>query len=295
MRFSVGDLYLDINQEAGTIECQSTTFEEAGIVSQIAVQCQSNSEQIDLISQPWSINQVNMDQPSTPVGNLVGATIELNTNLQGVVVILRVGLSQDIAMAFIQLEVRNGTDLPLSVENLTLLEVQSGKIRLGGQRVSNPAFFSNGWQSWSTTGTYRKGDQQRSSILGPFQNIMVTNAGTPTTKGQDHFTSDMFTVIGDRSNQVGLLAGFLSQKEQFGSLETRFGPEPSLKMWANGDHTCLMPGCTMKTDWGVIQFIDLNHTEPMNMYFQTVAQAHKFLLFQDHPSDGVPGITFMKI
>ena len=119
MRFSVGNLDLIVDQDAGTIECQSTAYEETSFVSRLAARCQSNGKEIDLISSPWSISHIKMDPITTPVGSLVGTTIEMNTCFPGAGVILRVGLSQEIDMAFIQLEVRNDTDLPLSVEDLS--------------------------------------------------------------------------------------------------------------------------------------------------------------------------------
>ena len=64
MRFSVGNLNLDIDQEAGTIEFQSSRFQETSLTSQISAQCQSNGRPIELIPQSWTIKRVNMDELS---------------------------------------------------------------------------------------------------------------------------------------------------------------------------------------------------------------------------------------
>ena len=284
MRFSVKDLNLIIDHETGTVKFQSLAFENAAFISRIAARCHSSGNAMNLLSPPWSIGHVDMYQKqSSPNGNLIGASFEIKTKLPGVDVILRLKLSPDTAMGFIQLEINNDGDTPLSIEHLTILDILPGNLHLGGAEVAEPAFYSNGWQSWSTTGTYGLGDKQRASNLGPFQNPMVINPGTPKPKGRDHFTSDMFAVIGDRNSRVGLLAGYLSQKRQFGSLEARFDLAPSLKMWANGDHALVKPSSQTQTDWAVFHFIDLDNLEPLQEYIEAVAQAHNIPAHQNSP------------
>ncbi|MEA3325770.1 MAG: alpha-galactosidase [Chloroflexota bacterium] len=284
MQFSVKDLNLNIDHTTGTVEFQSSAFENAAFLSRNAVRCHSSGKTMNLLSPPWSIGHVDMHQKqSTPHGNLIGSSFEIKTNLPGVNVILRLKLSPDNAMGFIQLEIKNEGATPISIERLTTLDILPGDLHLGDAEIAEPAIYSNGWQSWSTTGAYGLGDKQRSSILGPFQNPMVINPGTPKPKGGNHFTSDMFTVIGDRNSRVGLLAGFLSQKRQFGSLEARFDPAPSLKMWANGDHALVKPGSQVQTDWAVFHFIDLDMPEPLQEYLKAVAQAHDIHIHRKSP------------
>jgi len=179
MHFSVEDLNLSIDLDTSTVEFQSNAIENTAFRSRMAIRCQSNGKAFNLLSSPWSITHVEKDQKvSTPIGNLIGGTIEIKTNLPGVNVIFRLGLSPDIPMGFIQLEINNNGDKPLSIERLTILDIHPGDLHLGVANESDPAFFSNGWQSWSTTGAYGSGSKQRSSILGPFQNPMVINDTT---------------------------------------------------------------------------------------------------------------------
>ena len=49
------------------------------------------------------------------------------------------------------------------------------------------------------------------------------------------FTSDLFTVLIDRTSQKGVLAGFLSQKQQFGHAEVDLRNSPVLLLKAAGD------------------------------------------------------------
>jgi alpha-galactosidase len=85
----------------------------------------------------------------------------------------------------------------------------------------------------------------------------------------------MFGVLGDRHQRSAILAGFLSQLQHFGSLETRLSAERStLRLWANGDQTCLNPGAVLDTDWACIQFLGLDEPDPLATYLEAVARQH---------------------
>jgi alpha-galactosidase len=104
---------------------------------------------------------------------------------------------------------------------------------------------------------------------------MRQNAGTPQPRGRGRFASDFFGVLGDVTHRVGLLAGFLSQQQHFGSLEAFTDPfEPALRMWANGDWARLDPGETMLTDWACLGFLHLDAPDPLAPFLQAVAQEH---------------------
>ena len=155
MQFSVKNLNLNIDHETGIVEFQSSAFENAAFISRMAVRCHSSGKTMNLLSPPWSISHVDMHQKqSTPNENLIGASFEINTNLPGVNVILRLKLSSDIAIGFIQLEINNHGDTPLSIERLTPLDILPGDLHLGDAEVAEPAIYSNGWQSWSYSGAY---------------------------------------------------------------------------------------------------------------------------------------------
>jgi len=132
-----------------------------------------------------------------------------------------------------------------------------------------PAFFTNGWQSWGYTGALGAGDHYPYTRLGPFTTPMKVNRGTPQPRRPGHFASDMFGVLADRTHRTGMLVGFLSQVQQFGSVEAfvhQFAP--SLKIWANGDGVALAPGDSHETDWAILQFMRLDDPDPLGPYME---------------------------
>lgn len=148
----------------------------------------------------------------------------------------------------------------------------TGHLVLGAE-VGDPAFFSNGWQSWNHTGTYGWHERQRPTRLGPFTAPMRVNAGTPHPGKRGVFSSDMFGVIGDRRHRTALLAGFLSQKQQFGSLEALLIPtSPALRMWANGDQARLDPGQNAATDWACLNYLHPDTADPLGVYLEAAAR-----------------------
>jgi alpha-galactosidase len=120
---------------------------------------------------------------------------------------------------------------------------------------------------------YSPEDRYRLSRLGFLRTPLVKNASTPHPKRAGLFASDMFGVLGERTSRIGLLAGFLSQKEHFGSLETWMGSgDPTLSLWASGDGARLDPGQGMTTDWACLQFLHLDTPDPLAPYLEAVAR-----------------------
>ena len=140
-------------------------------------------------------------------------------------------------------------------------------------------FYSNGWQSWSYSGLYHPEQRYRLSRLGFLRKPLVKNASTPHPRRAGMFVSDMFGVLGERTYRNGLLVGFLSQKEQFGSLETWLGGiSPTLSLWASGDGAQLDPGREMTTDWACLQFFHLDMPDPIAPYLEAVARENQVLM-----------------
>jgi alpha-galactosidase len=134
------------------------------------------------------------------------------------------------------------------------------------------AFYSNGWQSWSFAGALSAGDRFPRTRLGPLTSPMRVNEGTPHPLRRGRFSADFYGVLGSRKARTGVLVGFLSQRQAFGSLEARIGgPSPSLRLWANGDHARLDPGARLLTDWACLQFVDLDGDDPLGPYLDAVA------------------------
>jgi alpha-galactosidase len=116
------------------------------------------------------------------------------------------------------------------------------------------ALFVNGWQSWSFAGGRRSGDRQPSPMLGPYNLPMHVGTSLRSSGRPGHFVSDMFTVIG-RAGGGGddLVAGFLSQHEQFGAVETWLPDGTlSLRMRADCDGVRLDTGARLATDWAYL-------------------------------------------
>jgi alpha-galactosidase len=223
-----------------------------------------------------------------PVTDLPGEakqiSLEAGLDANGVFCHLYFVLPLESPLFFWRIELENRGEQPIQVERIELL--RAGHIPrhyLEGEgpasRISGldeePAFFSNGWQSWSYTGVYGVQEKFKRTRLGLFTTPMRVNAGTPQPKEKGHFASDMFGVLGDRIRRRGVLAGLLSQQEHFGSLEAWLSsPEPGLRLWANGDDTRLDPGATMLTDWACLQILHLDAPDPLGPYLEAVAIQH---------------------
>lgn len=136
-------------------------------------------------------------------------------------------------------------------------------------------FFSNGWQSWSYSGTYQANDHYKHTRLGFLRAPVSQNVGTPRSKRAGMFASDMYGVLGEQSYRNGILIGFLSQKQHFGSIEAWIGgTSPAMRLWANGDRARLDPGERMITDWACLHFLHLDNPDPLAPYLNAVAREH---------------------
>jgi alpha-galactosidase len=273
---------LTMKNKKGILQLDSQKFPGVGLSSRFEVIGEQNGKNISLIDQKaifQSLPQEIHDRESQKFNFVVLPSVANSR------VILSVMLPPDENFAFIQFSISNSGEKPIYLEKITLLDVLPGDLDLGRQiKEHHPIFFSNGWQSWSHTRTYQLGDKHKLSHLGIFQNPMVINPGTSLPKKRNCFSGDMFGVVGDQDTEIGLLAGFLSQKAHFGSLEASFHPQPAIKMWANGDHTLLKPGESMITDWAVLSFIDLSQPEPMMEYLDAVASEHNIHIKDQTPT-----------
>ncbi|MFZ3070945.1 MAG: alpha-galactosidase, partial [Anaerolineaceae bacterium] len=193
------------------------------------------------------------------------------------------GLLRDSPLLLQKLSLTNHDNKTIFPERLILCDLNKNGIQLTPSPTIQPVFYSNGWQSWSPAGVYRHGERQQRSRLGTLSNPMIINPGTPVTRKRDHFSSDMFALIGDTSSRVGLIAGFLSQAQQFGSLETWLRPQPTLEMWANGDRVHLLPGQTLQTDWAAYGFTDLDAPHPFQPYFEAAQRENDVRLPEKTP------------
>ena len=269
-------LRLNFSEKFASYELHSKIFPHANFQSSFEVECIFEGENHHLIEDVCSISQIKqIHDQVTRFGSLELIEINIDTTLPEVELKLRVGLAEDEPSAFVQIEMDNKSLKPIHIIKLSPLIIKSGDISLASSKQKRLTFYSNGWQSWSYTGTFMPGDKQHRSLIGKFQNPQIYNPGTPHHRDGNLFSGDMFGVLCNKDNRVGLLAGFISQKEHFGSLEAALEPEPSLKIWANGDDTRLDPGKTIKTDWAGLSFIDLDDLSPMKTYFEQVAKENQ--------------------
>lgn len=185
------------------------------------------------------------------------------------------GMPLDKPFLFQRMRLENKSDKILYPKKFIFADVQAGGLIFSNQEPFKTAFYSNGWQSWSPTGTWQYGQRQNRSKLGPLSHPMLYNAGTPITKSKSAFSSDMFAALIDQDAETGLICGFLSQKEQFGSLTSTLHPEPDLQVWANCDEIELAAGESLQSDWLAWQFFDIHDPKPFSVYFQAVAQENQ--------------------
>lgn len=284
MEIETKDFSLSLSSISGTLSLRSRVFPETGFQTRLNAVVWEKDKQISLLGKSWSILET--EEPvikEISAGPVRLLSFRLATSLKGVTLMVRCGLSIAEPMAFCQVELVNQSQNTLILERLDLLNIPSGQLHFGKPHPQNPTFYSNGWQSWSSTAAFGLGDRQNTSILGRFQNPMVVNPGTPQPKERNSFTGDMFGLLADHDSRVGLLAGFLSQKEHFGSLATNFSPEPSLQVWANGDRMQVLPGDNCRTDWLALNFVSLDEPDPLAPYLDLVGKLHKVAPEQDVP------------
>jgi hypothetical protein len=119
---------------------------------------------------------------------------------------------------------KNLNPSPLQIDSIDMCQTGRRFGAEGGVELPIPpadrAIFVNGWQSWSFAGGLRSADRQPGPMLGLFDMPMHEGTSLRSTGRPGHFVSDMFTSIGRPLGGDCLVAGFLSQNEQFGAVET---------------------------------------------------------------------------
>ncbi|MEO8458437.1 MAG: alpha-galactosidase [Chloroflexota bacterium] len=106
----------------------------------------------------------------------------------------------------VQAEVRNTSPAPLRVQAFHVLD--RAMLDLGVE-VSALRFYKHGWQSWSPTLVLDCGLEDIDA------GAPVVDQGTRPTAAEGRFTSDMMTAIVDPVTNVGIVAGFISNADQF--------------------------------------------------------------------------------
>ena len=156
-----------------------------------------------------------------------------------------------------KVDLRNSSSASLHVDSIDLIQAGRRFGAEGGVALSLPpperAMFVNGWQSWSFAGGRGSADRQPGPMLGPFDVPMHAGTSLRSSGRPGHFVSDMFTSIGPSLGGDFFVAGFLSQSEQFGAVETWLQDETlSLRMRADCDGVRLDAGASLATDWAYL-------------------------------------------
>jgi alpha-galactosidase len=246
----------------------------------------------------WPQPKIRQEKVESPRhGSMQQASLEIGPDIHGLQYTLTYAVPVQHPVMLWKISISHQGTKPVNIQHIEMLSAgffkkkrhlpQAGPVLLNfsvapsGRGAVRPhpdpgelGFFSNGWQSWSHTGAFGPKDRYRNSLLDLIAAQMWYNPGTPRPTKAGHFASDMFGVLGDRLHRAGILAGFLSQKQHFGSLMARVDDPyyPALRLWANGDEARLDPGAEIHTDWACIQFIDIDDPDPLGPYLEAVAR-----------------------
>lgn len=184
-------------------------------------------------------------------------------------------LPAETPFLFQRMQISNTGNATMNPNRFVFAQIEKGDLTLSTSKSSQTAFYSNGWQSWSPSAVWQYGQRQIRSRLVKFAHPMLYNADTPITKKPSCFSSDMFAALLDHNAETGLICGFLSQKEQFGSLLSTLHPEPDLQIWAGTDDVDILPGHALQSDWLAWQFFDTKESHPFDTYFQALARENE--------------------
>lgn len=213
----------------------------------------------------------------SPQGRLTEFQLEREFQDPGVECRIQFALSRDFPICMWKIHLQNTSDQPIRVDKIQFLRVggQEKFGSLGGESfgTSGWSFYSNGWQSWSPTAAYQNTEPMRISRLGFLQQPMIIDSGTPVIRHPGYFTSTFFAALRSHSTQSGLVVGFLSQKQHFGSIEAVLYDRPSLELFT-ADGSRLDPGEELETDWAVVMPLQTGGTDPLGGYLEAVAREH---------------------
>jgi len=237
---------------------------------------------------------------SSSHGNIKQIMVEMGPDVNGILYRLEFALMGEHPIFQWRMNLENQGKHPIDVEKIEMLRAgffpkrkllpspgplslryQSKPVGYGAIRPhpepGDLAFFSNGWQSWSFTGAYGGNDFYRTTRFGLIEGQRWYAGGKIPKREPGRFISDMFGIIGDRKYRTGILAGFLSQVQHFGTIEAYIGDSlyPALSLSVDGDGASLNPGSQISTDWAVIQFLDIDDPKGMAPYLDAVARENE--------------------
>lgn len=231
---------------------------------------------------PWVwqglLKESQIDERARPSahGNLQTLVVRAASNPHPLAITLEFALPQDHPFLMMQMTVRNVGSRNVNALRLNPFCVGEkfggGAVRLSA-RAEPATFFSNGWQSWSFAGALTAAHQQPHTRLGLFQGATNHNPATPVYRRRGHFSGDMFGVLAQPGARAAIVAGFLAQREQFGSIEATVDSAAlSLRLRAHGDGVLLPPNAELTTDPLFVQLLTDYDDDPLATYALAVAR-----------------------
>jgi alpha-galactosidase len=228
----------------------------------------------------WEITGTNTEEITDPQhGMLAQLSASSNFEFFGLQMQVAFALARTEPLFLWKIKIANRGENPVWINKIEFLRAggqsQHGSLRFSENPIASGwSFYSNGWQSWSHTGTYLPGQAMRISRLGRFQQPMVVNPGTPLLRLPGYYTSEFFGAISDLNSGAGLVIGFLSQKQHFGTVEAVLYDKPSLALFT-ADGSLLESGTVLETDWAVISPFSITDPDPFRVYLEAVARENE--------------------
>lgn len=257
--------------------------------ARMLVSCRQQGQRRQYLSGDWQVDQESSaTQHNSHHGTMQMLQLVVNSGPDSPWITVTFSLPEKYPFVLAKVCIENQTIEQIEIERIELLRVggqsQLGEFRVGKDKSPKYSFYSNGWQSWSYTGTYFPEMAMRSTRLGFLVEPSMFNAGTPRTNTPGYFTADFFGAVCEQNARSGLLLGFLSQRQQFGTIEAVLYDLPSLRLWANGDNARLDPGSQLETDWAVIFPFSLDDPDPFGEYIRAVARENEIKVKDEIPT-----------
>lgn len=283
--------HLTVSPEEGVFSLHS---KRVGLLSfengHVKVRIIKSNKSIQILNGAWQPYQLMKTTADSIHGRLTQLEFSVFIEEYSQIVRLTFALSDEFPVFLWKAIIENQSSSPVIVDKIELINLGNSKdsksLLNSGAEANKPvyAFHSNGWQSWSFSGTFSENQKQKHTRLKFFQDVLVQNAGTPATRKPGIFSSDFFGVIADRNARTACLFGFLSQKQHYGSIETELKEHLKIKMWANGDLTRLDPGYNMETDWAIYYPYYFDQPDALKIYYDAVAREHEISLPENMPT-----------
>lgn len=259
-------LALTIQPEEGWFSLQPVEQKLPGVEhARLGIEIAGEGRQRQIPGKSWNLAGWREEELASPHGRLQQVVLETGRSHLGLACRLTFALAEEQPFCLWKVRLSNQGQHPQRIRRIALLDAA----RLVNLAGNAPAFHVNGWQSWSFSATYAAHERPRVTRLGALQPRLHYE---PQYRSPGRFGSDFYGVLGDRQQRCGLLLGFLSQKQHFGTLAADLRRTPSLRLWANGDDARLDPGAEIETDWAVYLPLHLDEDDPLAPYLAAVAR-----------------------